>query len=583
MEPAPSNSSTPLLDNLLKFWDTNPHTKETESSFTEDSLYSEQQKIYVAKLKASQKDGLLEVINCYDLPKIIVLDRSLEDLQYIIQLSDYMSNKVKSIYYFDDFAIKDINHHYVYILNGNKKNANRLKEILSQKITTKGDGSKHSTLWILNDNFNVAENIAGFSIRLFNIQSRHSFVFPISNDLLSMELNQTLASLNDCNFSPLEELVYAINYLQQIYGFIPNIQASGKYSRRVVRSLENLKDQCPFGIIKRLTIIDRTKDLITPCISSLTFEGFITKLFKPAGNIIKVAKGIIAREETPEVKKMIDAFLGSESKPNDAEILITLDDDNPVYAKLKNANIFDLKEIFDTKINTSSDLTRSKSLSTVFLTGNIDQIKEYMEKAKTRLSYTCWSYIYLNLAKFIMEKFKSTEYQQIFNIEQSILNHESEKFEETIGGLQANKFPNNEILRLMALDAQINGPMDSSRYATVRRTSTEAFNRLSKLGMLKKNAFLNKRRHFELIQEERTKPSIANPYAGYIPLSCRKIVNLLQNPLQTHCEGIELICFAGGCTRAEVSAIRLIPNRTIMILTTNRYNNENSFMESLKG
>jgi hypothetical protein len=147
--------------------------------------------------------------------------------------------------------------------------------------------------------------------------------------------------------------------------------------------------------------------------------------------------------------------------------------------------------------------------------------------------------------------------------------------------------PINQILKLLSLFSQVHGAITPERFQKLALSmlnsyghySSIALSHLKKSGMLSTAYYKEKNRQFYLNKNHKKHKDISNFYGGYSPLSCRHIEKLLKDPLKTPHEGLELIVFLGGCTRAEASACQLISKKAV-VFTTALFTT-NSFMDTL--
>ena len=122
---------------------------------------------------------------------------------------------------------------------------------------------------------------------------------PLEHDLISMEIPDFQRSLGleastDARTILLESVTNFIGNMEQNFMPIRNIQAKGSCSVEVVNSLKQLREErClpedSAGPIRRLVIIDRSCDLITPMLTQRTYTGLIDEIFSNRAALLRVA------------------------------------------------------------------------------------------------------------------------------------------------------------------------------------------------------------------------------------------------------------------------------------------------------
>ncbi len=550
------------------------------------------------------KGEFYRILKSSRLPKILIIDQDIADpiFRRIIGVQELKSLEVKLIYFLDNAEIKHINHHYIYLFRSSIKNIQNLTNLFTKGMKDKewrdhqkdifADGNLHSIYHIPNLSF-VSMKLSferDLIIHRFNcIQNIALNIFPMAHDLLSMELPSTFRTLiTDLEHrTPLWNLAQTIFQLEQVYGIIPNIncQQKSRDSLLVKKYLEEhqdrkeqKKEQILTSTFARLILIDRRDDLITPCLSPMTYEGLIDEIIGINCNIIDIEKENISKDARTNKFWNI-----SEKSSYLAKIPIPLNDE--IYSQLKDVNVCALNKIFTSIISKNDQLNkRLKSQDT--------SPKEIEEIIRTRNKNENLIISHQNIASYLLKTYNNLKFQEYLEAEQNILLKSDERRSLTfINILIKNKEPINQVLRLLSLFQQVYDKADSKHLSKLRQSIIHTYGlryeiplvNLERAGMLKSADFANNCKKYKLIDDsvridEIEHTSIAYTYGRYAPLSCRQIESLLFEPLKKPSEGLELVCFVGGCTRAEVSACRLL-SKKIVVLTTGLING-NTFMKS---
>lgn len=578
-------------------------TSDTESSEEEPGLFSSR------NLQSVQRFELIKILVSSDKPKVLVIDKEISEpfFRHIISIPEVKSLDVKKIFYLDDVCITEKNYHYVYILRPNHKNTQYLKKLFDLNFNEKtlSEDSTHAIYSIPRDHYCMKQRIkeeCSFNtiLKMGNFDLN---IFPISNDLLSIEQPKTLLKIIDDNdANPLVDIAQAISLLEKNYGTIPYVQYCGPNAEKVAKLIE-LPQLPKINEIKedwekeknptfaRITLIDRTVDLITPLLTPSTFEGLIDEVMSISCNIIEIEKKWISKELHP--------FLKISKKATELEKFpIPLDKEYEIYPKLKDVNIANLKKAFDS-IKESQNLIKNQIDSLIHPTSGLkptaEEIREATELLTIHRKKTQWLAAYQSIALRLMDAYNDPEFQLNMDHEQNILLRIKPKETlEYIADLIQRKRPINQILRLLCLFSQVYTNNDKNSRYTIEESffrnilqemrivygesSVTIITYLEALGMLKSVNYGNKCDKYHLIQPLDT--GICSTYGGYAPLSCRHIERMLKRPMAVKCKGLELVIFVGGCTRAEVAACRMI-SKKIVILTTSILNGHN-FIESLR-
>eukprot|EP01084_Bolivina_argentea_P006154 11649_1 len=92
--------------------------------------------------------------------------------------------------------------------------------------------------------------------------------YPIDSDIISLELQKLLSGI----IISLQYIARALTTLQQVFGRFPIIRSAGDFSCSIVDIIYRLmsEDDSTTGDIAQC--IDRTIDMITPCLTPRTYE-----------------------------------------------------------------------------------------------------------------------------------------------------------------------------------------------------------------------------------------------------------------------------------------------------------------------
>lgn len=542
--------------------------------------------------------------------------------------------KITQFFLLSDACIEQKNHHYIYLFRPTFKNVQNLTKIFTEAKTgktteslqRKSDGNIHTIYFVPNHDSLMKQTIRNSSYyytRINYIGKCNLNIFPVSNKLLTMENPKILKMLvdNDQDLSPLQGIVRAISYLEKIYGKIPNIQDFGRNAEKLYRmiikrdeakkfnnknkierdeaeklkhktkieqeksekekNVEKIKKHVTFA---RMILIDREMDLITPCLTPSSFEGLIDDIIGISGNIINIEKKYISKE--------IYQYLRiSGETPESTKIRFSLDNNKKIFSFLKDQHVsIDAENEFsdlDIKFNSIREMHKRTAAKIIELSEDKSAglLKKAIKLVGANNKSKNATLAYSNVKSCLIKKYDSEFFDHETNI---LLKKDREKTLKYIETLIQEKKPITKVLRLLSLYFQVYRTIKPNFLETISKSMSEAYGdssrlalkRLAKLGMLSSADFVEKCSKYHLIEgKKEVNPGIFYPYKGYVPLSCRYIEQILKLEMLEPCEGLDLVVFIGGVTRAEVAALKNL-SKKIVVLTTSLING-NSFMENL--
>ena len=138
-----------------------------------------------------------------------------------------------------------------------------------------------------------------------HIQDLNIEWYPIDADVISLENKHCLSELINGNISSLMDIARALTSLQAVFGRFPIVRSKGDFSCAIVDIMRRLmiedsdlfdnSSKSDSNVISQCIIIDRTIDMITPCLTPRTYEGLLDQVFGIENSIIKVNKNILGR------------------------------------------------------------------------------------------------------------------------------------------------------------------------------------------------------------------------------------------------------------------------------------------------
>ncbi|XP_025409847.1 vacuolar protein sorting-associated protein 33A [Sipha flava] len=454
------------------------------------------------------------------------------------------------------------------------------------------------------------------------IEEFRCLLFPLENDLMSMEMNDCYKELSlENDPTCLYRVAQSIVMLEDLYGRIGRVTGKGHVVKQVWDlvskiSLEprkpNSKANRNYITIDHLVLIDRSVDLMTPMATQLTFEGLIDELF-----------GI----DCCTVELPANKFVSDEENVNTlTHKKIVLNSNDEIFAETRNKHFNAvLMNLSKRAKNITSEYDETRSGKTVQEMKQLVSRLPYMMALKKQLS------TYTTIAGLIKELTDKTSFRDLINLQQElILGIDSDKVLPSIEDLISNKCDLIIVLRLICMQSVVNSGLKQKVLEYYKREiiQTYGFKHLITITLLE-NAGLIKlqtssrcyavcRRLLKLDVYEMSEvdpDDINYVYGIYAPLSVRLIhhisksdskvlsdvLPLLPGPIVEHVnyntdqtssmnflvdsQKVVLVFFIGGCTFAEISALRFLSSledSTVeYVISTTNIINGNSFLKSL--
>lgn len=456
-------------------------------------------------------------------------------------------------------------------------------------------------------------------------------IFPFDNDLMSMELDMAFKEYyleNDPTC--LYQAAQAIMTLQDLYGIIPRITGKGQAARQVWDLVGRLmleprttNHTLPtVSQIDQLFIIDRAVDLLSPVATQLTYEGLIDELFQINNTLVYLPQDKFAQPDDEShdivsVKKQI--------------ILNSADE---VFAEIRDKNF----NAVGLSLSKKAKLISSQ-LEGQLRDKSVQEIKQFTARLPHMMATKKALATYTAIAELIKEVTDSADFLNALQTEQELmLCVDTGNVHPYIEDCIANKHPLIKVLRLICLQSVTNSGLKPKVLEHYKREIVQTYGfqhlltliNLEKAGLLKTHqgtrSYVVLRKTLRLTVEDGSEvaPTDINyVHSVYAPLSVRlaqnaarpvtwrslaDVLSLLPGPTldetqtlppgQTYRRAsissqssvndspkVILVFFLGGCTYAEVSALRFLSQQqdanVEYVIATTKLINGNSFIKSL--
>ncbi|XP_022906423.1 vacuolar protein sorting-associated protein 33A [Onthophagus taurus] len=454
----------------------------------------------------------------------------------------------------------------------------------------------------------------GIKGSLKTIEEFCCYFFPFDSDLLSMEIPDAFREYNlENDPTSLYHVARSIIFLQSKFGPIGRVWGKGPASKQVHDLLLKLqKEDFQFergSCIDQMILIDRSVDLISTLATQLTYEGLIDEVFGLNGNAVTI----------PADKLMSNDERHMESLQEDKKTLI-LDSGDPLYADLRDKNFNGVGPYLSKRaklISAQLEDRHEKSVPEMKLF--VQRLPAILANKKSLSQHTA-------IAECIKEVTDTYEFLDGLQVEQEFLNcMQSDKAHPFIEDMISQKKPLIKVLRLICLQCLTSSGLKSRLLDYYKREIVQVYGlevlpaliNLEKVGLLKVQSGTRQytvlRKGLQLTVEDTSEVNptdISYVHCIYAPLSVRLVEHLTKNggwkqlqdylgllpgPTLEYLSGnplnnnnstkVVLIFFIGGCTFAEISALRFISKQedsnVEFVIATTKLINGNTFLNSL--
>lgn len=456
-------------------------------------------------------------------------------------------------------------------------------------------------------------------------------LFPFDSDLLSMELNGSFKEFyleNDPTC--LYQVAQAIHGLQKLYGKISKVTGRGPAAAKVWELMERLnreEDDSKTNVsqsvpIEHLLLLDRSVDLLSPLVTQLTYEGLIDEIFGIKYNAVELPATKFHDSETTSTVMSL----------NEKEKII-LNSGEELFAEIRDKNFNGVGPVLSKKariISSQFDERHSDK--------SVQEIKQFVARLPHMLATKQSLARHTTIAEMIKEVTDSSMFLESLQVEQELLNCiDTDKPNSYIEDLIAQQQPLLKVLRLLCIQSLTNSGLKPKLLDYYKREIIQTYGyqhlptllNLEKVGLLKQQQSIRPytvlRKALRLTVEDEseiTPKDISYVHSIYAPLSIRlaeqlvqpsgwqglnDVMGLLPGPTVTNTSynsastgrrnsiisedsnsyppKLVLVFFIGGCTFAEISALRFLSQQDDLnvefIVGTTKLINGNTFLSSL--
>lgn len=458
--------------------------------------------------------------------------------------------------------------------------------------------------------------------------------FPVDKDLVSMELKDAFKELHiEGDTTCLHQAALGLVTLQKLYGRIPRIFITGKYAHNLWELTKTLSIDANFntgsekGSIDQMIIIDRSVDLMSALATQLTYEGLIDEFFE--------IKNTTAYFPAERFSKQEDGSMPATMSTNDKKPII-LNSGEKLYAEIRDKNFNAVGPLLSKEAKKISNQLEERHTEK-----SVQDMKKFVEKLPEVLSQKNSLAVHTTIAEMIRERSSRPQFLDELGCEQEfMLCSDIDKSSVYIEDLIAKKSELRTVLRLICMQCIAGSGLKPKVLDYYKRELVQVYgievlltiSNLERAGLLKpqtgSRSYAVLRKTLKLTFEnfdskhEIFPVDISYVHSFYAPLSIRIVEQLLKpagwlgikdiltelagpafedKNVETRATGVRrhsltsevstlsdttrtiLVFFLGGCTFAEVSALRFLSqqeeNNAEFVVATTKLINKNSFLD----
>ncbi|XP_070504196.1 vacuolar protein sorting-associated protein 33A [Chironomus tepperi] len=456
-------------------------------------------------------------------------------------------------------------------------------------------------------------------------------LFPLDKDVLSMEYPDCFKELYiEGDLTSLHQSALAISNIQKLYGKIPKIVGKGKFAEKIkelsknIVLNENIADEK--GSIDQLIILDRSIDTMTAFATQLTYEGLIDEFY----GINNTTVNFPAEKFSPSSE---DTNFSKVSTSNEKKQVI-LNSKEELYAELRDKNFNAVGPVLSRLAKTITAAANERHGEKTIQ--ELKKIVEHLPKLKaSELSFAT----HTTIASLIKEHISQYDFLDELSTEQEFMMcNDIDKPNNYIESMICEQKPLDRVLRLICMQSAAASGLKQKVLDGYKKEIFHSYgiDSLLKLGKLEKSGLIklsSGSRSYNILRktlnltvddfQEVSPKDISYVHSFYAPLSIRIIEHSLR-PLgwnglndilscipepsfedyqlsittssgrrdsltseisQSDIPKTILVFFVGGCTFAEISALRFLSqqdeNNVEFIIMTTKVINKNNFLENV--
>ncbi|XP_067635118.1 vacuolar protein sorting-associated protein 33A [Eurosta solidaginis] len=456
---------------------------------------------------------------------------------------------------------------------------------------------------------------------------------PIDYDIVSMEMPYAFRDVAvDGDLTVLYQAALGLVQLQRLYGRIPKIYGKGSNSQRVWEHAKQLGREekmlnCDKGMIDQVILLDRSVDILSAVATQLTYEGLIDEFFGIKNNqlVLPAELFTVRTDEQGSVQSKLVA----------GKKTLFMNSGEKLYADLRDKNFNEVGKILSRNAREISVQMNANAQD-----ASVQDMKRFVDKLPALLVQKQSVAVHTTIAELIRNKLDAFQFSDDLAAEQEFMMCEDiEKVSAYIEDMIAKKGDLRNVLRLITMQCAAASGFKEKVLNYYKRELVHVYgldvllkiSNLEKAGLLytqsESRAYAVLRKTLKLTVDDviEVEPKdISYVHSFYAPLTARIVeqtikplgwqslksqINNLPGPTFedfqaqligiggrhnsfTPIEGsalsiprVVLIFFIGGCTFAEISALRFLSqqedNNVEFVIATTKIINKHTFIDCL--
>lgn len=457
-------------------------------------------------------------------------------------------------------------------------------------------------------------------------------LFPFDNDLVSMEYCDAYKELYiEGDLTCLHQSAAALCTLQKLYGKIPKIVGKGKFAEKVkelakTMTLNENVGGGDKGAIDQMIILDRSIDILSAFATQLTYEGLIDEFYSISNTSVNLPADKFSTSS--------DEANFSRATPSNEKKQVFLTSKEELYVELRDKNFNAVGPVLARLAKTISTAANERHGEKTIQ--ELKKIVETLPKLKANESSLA---THTTIAGLIKENISENDFLDELSCEQDFMMCvDLDKPCELIESMICKQKPIEKVLRLLCMQSAAGNGLKQKVLDGYKKEIIHAYgiDALLKIGKLEKAGLIRLQtgsRSYNILRKtlnltvedfkEVAPKDISYVHSFYAPLSIRIVEHSLK-PLgwnglndilscipepsfedyqlqnssstgrrdsltseisQSDIPRVILVFFVGGCTFAEISALRFLSqqdeNNVEFVIATTKIINKNSFLSSI--
>ncbi|XP_064392951.1 vacuolar protein sorting-associated protein 33A-like isoform X2 [Halichondria panicea] len=437
----------------------------------------------------------------------------------------------------------------------------------------------------------------------FFVDEFHMEMLPMDHDVISLGLNSAFTDMYiDNDPTPLFLVAKAICKIQALYGIIPRVFGKGKKAKTVSDLMERMRREMFSNMtperevaphIDTIILLDRSVDLLTPLSTQLTYEGLVDEIYGIKHNVARFPRHTFSEEFQQKPTK-------AGAAPLSPQLPILLTSEESMFVEMRDLNFASVGHFLSKEAKKITEAYNERHDAKT-----VSQLKQFVQKLPHMTAQKTSLSKHTTIAELIKHVTDDRYFLEQIYAEQQLREEDfsdraCEYIEKCIGNLE----PIAKVLRLICMQSVANSGLKPKILEYYKRNIVQAYgyehlislHHLETAGLLRlqgdKRVFPQLRKQLKLIPgtvDDKEPKDISYVFSGYAPLSVR-LVELFEKPqgwgtfeeVTRALPGppafalsqpvskaqekrqrptvdrplIVLVFFLGGCSYAEISALR---------------------------